>query len=263
MKLTAEDLIKDLLAGTLSNELDRFTNKEGELLDSKKSTLFLYINEGLKKLYSQYRLKEDDLYLAAVEGKTDYEISTEHFMEHWDAPSYDKYLWKDDSKPWEDNLLQIMSVTDHHGITLPMNDGNNPFSVWTPEYNVIQIPVHPSGEYPILRKTNGDYWFPSNPLGEPYEDRTHEMVYSVKFLANHKKITSLTDNIVIPPHLLDVLTSFISSRIYSNMNTELAVSNAAKYDQNYRLALQEITQESLIQPENSGLNNKFEMRGFR
>ena len=47
------------------------------------------------------------------------------------------------------------------------------------------------------------------------------------------------------------------------MNTELAVSNAAKYDQNYRLALQEITQESLIQPENSGLNNKFEMRGFR
>ena len=46
------------------------------------------------------------------------------------------------------------------------------------------------------------------------------------------------------------------------MNTESAVSNSAKLFQEYQLGIQKIKQESLVEPENKPLNNKFNNRGF-
>lgn len=265
--MTVAELIENLLTGTLNNELDRFTNDDFTVTEEKKKIFYLYINEGLTKLYSQFRLKVDELFLASVEGKTDYPITTEHFMSEWLAPTYDKYLWKDPVRPWEDNLIQILDVFDHHGHKMPMNDSNHPFSVYTPESHILMIPMNPVGQYPIhkvydFKEDKVSYIHPSNPMGYPIETRTLGMVYTVTYQCNHTKITKDDDSIVLPQHLVGVLHSYVAYKIFSNMNTESAVSNANKYLQDYQLSLQDLTAESLVQPEHTLFNNKFRNRGF-
>lgn len=265
--MTVSELIDNLLTGTLNNEVDRFTNDDFTVTEAKKKIFYLYINEGLTKLYSQFRLKVDEVFLAATESRVDYPITSEHFMDKWSAPTYEKYLWKNENRPWEDNLIQILSVVDHHGHKLPMNDYNTPFSIFTPEAHVVSIPIHPSGEYDEkyvynYEKNEVKVIHPSNPLEEPKEDRTLDMVYTVTYQCNHTKITKDDDLVIIPQHLVGLLQSYVAYKIFSNMNTESAVSNAAKFLQDYQLGIQELTQESLIQPEHTLSNDKFRIRGF-
>ena len=270
--MIVEDLIHNLLTGSLNNELDRFTDNNFKVLENKKSIFYLYINEALTKLYSQFRLKVDELFLATTESRVDYPITSEHFISpdnnnYWGPPDYDHYLWKNEYAPWEDNLIQILHVYDHHGKKMPMNDANNPFSVYTPEAHIVSIPIHPAGEYAEFYKFDYEknlveVIHPSNPLEEPIEKRTINMVYTVVYQCNHTKITSDQDKIILPQHLQGLLQSYVAYKIYSNMNTESAVSNAAKFLQDYQLGVQEITSESLIQPENTLFNNKFRNRGF-
>jgi len=271
MNLTVTEVIDNLLTGTLNNELDRFVNENFEVLDRKKKIFYLYINEALTNLYSRFRLKIDELFLASTESRVDYPITSEHFMDYednfWGAPTYEKYLWKNEFKPWEDNLIQILDVYDHHGMKLPMNDFNNPMSVFTPEQHILSIPNHPCGEYAehvVYDYINDEVKVihPSNPLEEDINQRTINMVYTVVYQCNHTKITSDTDEIVLPQHLRGLLYSYVAYKIYNNMNTENSVSNAAKFFQEYQLGIQELTQESLIQPEHTLFNDKFSERGF-
>ena len=98
---------------------------------------------------------------------------------------------------------------------------------------------------------------PSNPLNEPLSKRTINMVYTVVYQCNHTKVTKDEDKIILPQHLLGLLHSYVAYKIFSNMNTESAVSNSAKLFQEYQLGIQKIKQESLVEPENKPLNNKF------
>ena len=59
MTKVAGEIIDDLLTGTLNNELDRFVDADFNVLEKKKKIFYLYINEGLTDLYSQFRLKVD------------------------------------------------------------------------------------------------------------------------------------------------------------------------------------------------------------
>lgn len=271
MTKVAGEVIDDLLTGTLSNELDRFVDADFNVLEKKKKLFYLYINEGLTDLYSQFRLKVDELFLATTESRTDYPITTEHFIKnednYWSAPDYEHYLWKNEFRPWEDNLIQILDVYDHHGMKMPMNDSNSPFSVFTPESNVLSIPIHPAGEYAEhvvydYERNIVELIHPSNPLNEPLSKRTINMVYTVVYQCNHTKVTKDEDKIILPQHLLGLLHSYVAYKIFSNMNTESAVSNSAKLFQEYQLGIQKIKQESLVEPENKPLNNKFNNRGF-
>lgn len=260
---TAGKIMTDLFTGSLFNMADSFVDTEGNLLESKLPVLWQYLNDGLTRIYTTHRLKVDEVFLASYEGRSEYPITSEHFMAEMDAfigsSSYEKYLYKRIDQPWQNDLIQILQVTDHLGQILPMNDSNDPRSVFTPQYNVLQIPIHPDRQYAQYWDSNkGKMISPSNPLEEGYDQRQHGMVYTVQYQCRHPEIVNQEDEVTLPDHLWDALYSYIAYKFYSAMNSD----SAPGMFQEYQLRLQELKSESLVQPESSLLDTRFNDRGF-
>ncbi len=204
-----------------------------KLNEEYREEIIDYINSGLLELYDKFQLKVDSFYLEVREGKTHYTLSSEHDLTNWHEPSQDLYIWKDTEGNFEDDLVKVLLIRDHSGREIPLNDPNDIFSIYTPEFNVLEIPVH----------------FPSQ-------------IITVDYQAKHKTVSADTDDIVLPDSLYDVLSFYVAMQACSNMNSEGAIANANKYTQLYENAIQKFENLGTFEPRHKGSDRKFYLRGW-
>lgn len=205
--MTLQELLDYLAVNELSNaQLSYINGNTGKILDGKVPAVVNFINEGLTKLYDTFFLKESNLFVELMVGKTSYALKSEHDLGERLQPDFDHYLWKGSGEKFEDDLLKILKVVTTSGINLPINDNTSRFTVYTPYHNVIQIPNFTEG------------W-----------------ELCVTYQANHRKLSSesLNDLVEVPTQLLPALCAYVAHKAFSNMSTEASIQNSEKYYQSY------------------------------
>lgn len=232
--MTLKELMKTLSFGELSNLSWIDKNEECGILKDKQEAVISFIYEGLNKLYSLFYLREDSIYLELIEGKVEYEIDSKYLMDKTLEADYDHYLWKTGDKPFNNDILRIIRIISSTGEILPLNNPEKFNSVFTPSYNKIHV----------------------NNLNPEWE---LEIIYAAK----HPEL-SLEKNTVIelPLQLIPAIRAYVAYLVHMNMNTEIAVTNAQKYLNQYNLIVSENIQSDSAFSSNDSRDCKFVLGGW-
>lgn len=236
--MLVKDYINTLGFGVLSNLGSVVDEDTLKVKEPAIPRIIHFINEGLIKLYSEFPLKIDSLFLQVHESRTNYPITSEHQMTEEEYVSnchyYDKYIWKGFEETFQDDLLSIEKVFSHTGNEIPLNAMNNRWSAFTPMYNVLELPAN----------------FPAG-------------MVSVLYRARHKKVIyEENTNIELPDVLFDALANYIAYKLYTNLNTEVSVQNANKYLTEYNNLIESVKTNGIVNPDYNPDFNKFYERGW-
>lgn len=239
MKLA--DYLKKLSYSELSN-LRAGNDGTGSIKQDKIPYVVDLINEALLRLYSRFVLKTNTVLIECNEVRTRYHLSSKHSWlcateEDKKNPTFsDKFIRDDPEHPFKNDIIKILSVTTSGGVRLPLNNHTNPLSVYTPVYDVLEVPV-----------------------------TLADMALTIVYQAKHETLDWFKDpnqEINIPESLTGALSAYVAFQFYSNMNTQEAVVNAQKFLQTYTNIVQETTDMDLNQNSYNQDNIKFRARGF-
>lgn len=246
--LTVRDVFTRLSNGQLRNlnlATGSLTTDAGILADSHAAVLN-QLNEALATLYRVYRLQEKSLVLLVFDHRTDYRLDKRNSFTGsgrvYNPSVVDvngPCIIDDHTNPFLDDVVKVLSVYNQYGNKLPINDLNDPYSIFTPYSELLQIP---------------------NSVG------VKQVV--VEYQATHPKILLdpnreyLEVEIVIPKVLEDAFLYLTASTILSNMNTQESNSKGLEYFQKYQAICVEITAKDLVSESVSFTNSKFEKGGW-
>lgn len=234
------ELKKQIAIGELSNLI---WTKEGTIKPQYEEYIVQFIKDALNVIYARLQLKKEAVFLETVEGKLEYKISNENIMTSPDLePDYDHYLWLPNKDKFDSDILKIIGVLDHAGKRLPINDIYIKHAVFTPIFNVLQLPA--------------------------LVVAAHKKFEVHLAMAHSDFVNGDSSEIELPSTLIPAVRAYVAYLVHSNMNTENSVSNAQKYLQQYNLVIQEVTPNgaevtSYITPGHlHGAGFKFETRGW-
>ena len=134
-----QECLDKLARGKLSN-LAICTG--GKVKDEHRQKVIDAINEALNRLHTILPLKEKSLIIEMTESRTEYPLTSEHSLRRETGSiydSYDLYIRDTDFFPFEDDILNIIEVWDDLDRKRPINDPENPLSVFTPEHNTLNV----------------------------------------------------------------------------------------------------------------------------
>lgn len=234
MKLS--ECLTKLSYGEFSN-LSLGSEGNGDIAPAKIQSTVMHINEALLRLHTRMVLKENYVYLEQRENLTMYNLMYKHAATNEDPANLeDRYIMDTEARPFTEDVLRVLQVTDSFGRPLPLNDQGKFWSVFTPKFNQLQVP---------------------NPLGA--------QVLTVHYQAKHAKLDYEENpeaEIEIPDTLHAALLSYVAYKVYGNMNTAEAVTNAANHLGNYETVLGEIEKMDATNMSYMNSSTLFDQKGF-
>ena len=118
--------------------------KYGELTnvswDKKIPALISYINQALTDLYTKFPLMEKQVVIQQYPQISMYVLTKDFARTNIKSQQLHKYILDTPFEPFEEDVLQITGIYNEHGMPVPYNDTNNPFSYHLVSYNTVQIP---------------------------------------------------------------------------------------------------------------------------
>ena len=230
MNLT--DLYQRLALSELSN-LALVDN--GSIQENEKAKIIQHANDGLKRLYARFILKEDNLFLEQRGYITHYSLSKKHAQSLFDANAGYSFYINDLGRPFNDDVIKVLEVWDGYGQKLPLNEPYRWRSLFTPQPLILQVP------HPIDGAT-----------------------LSVLYQACHPKLTADDDEqlIELPEFLVNALTSFIAYKVYSNMNTAESTAKGAEHFKAFDMNCVEAVEQDLVTTGGMTSGIRFEKNGW-
>lgn len=231
------DLYQSLSYGELSN-LAMAGDANGTIAVSARPRIVHYTNEALLRLYARFLLKEEDLLLEMHEDISLYWLLPRFAVNYVPEGPADtepvRYILDLPEAPFRGNLIKVLSVFDSTGCKLPLNDDEQPLSLFTPQANLLQVP-HPRPEGGL----------------------------AVLYQARHPKIQGdLEETIEVPEILLGALTSYIAYKVFSHMNTQDSTAKAQEHMAVYEAICAEAVEKDLVNTSISSSNARFHQRGW-
>lgn len=234
--MLVSELFRRLSFGELSN-LSIGSEGSGQISEEGIPKLIKYTNDGLLKLFSRFLLKESSIIVEQVSHITNYHLKRQ-FAES--SGSNEKYRYIKDlpNSPFQGDVIKILSVVDSKGDPRPLNDVENPRSVYTPQPDTLQIPR------PIACQALG-----------------------VMYQARHVPLNSdgegiLNQDIDIPFFLENALQSYIASLVYSHMNGQENKANSQEHFLKYETDCLDCENKDLVNNTFHTSFQKLEHRGF-
>lgn len=215
--MTLDDLYERLAIGELTNLA---IVNGGVLVEEAKSKVVLYANDALKRLYTRFPLKTDQLFLQPVGWITRYSLSKVNAKTQQNGDHTRTYYIQDTaSEPFSDDVIKVLSVYNRHGFEVPLNKPSDPMSVFTLQPTLLQIP-HP-GDHNIL---------------------------AVMYQAYHPFLTldETGSPIQLPEFLMEALTSYIASKVFSHMNGQENVAKSQEFMNTFETICVETEQQDLV-----------------
>lgn len=232
------DFLKTLALGELGN---LYLGSENTIEQTKIPKVIQAINDGLVNLHTRFVLKEKQLILEMRDGQTFY-----HFKKRFAYSNYDKdnppsswnmpYILDMNKEPFEEDVIKVLTVYDQVGNKLPLNDLEQPTSVFTPQAEMMQVPN-------IIPVQMLAVEYQAKPKPIPFEE--YEEV-----------------DIDLPDFLFPALRYFVGSEVYSQMNTQEAIMKGQEYLVKYGTRCQEAIDMDLVNSSSSTTNTRFEKRGW-
>lgn len=233
--MTLQDLFDRLAQGELTNLP---MAKTGSIDPSANAKLTNYTNQGLLKLYTRYILKEGDLLLQLHRHITFYHLlprfSTSYMPTGTSDDELVRYIWDSPTEPFVDEIVKVLAVFNDCGEPIPLNDDAQPYSVFTPQARLLQVPNPDEGK-----------------------------ALSIHFQQRHTVLQGeLSDVIELPDVLEEALTSFVAYKAFSHMNSADSNQKAQEYLASFNAICSEVVDRDLVNSSISQSNSRFHRGGW-
>lgn len=237
--MNLKDIFDQLTTGELSNlALGGRESEDGEVEIENYPTLISHVNLALTALHTRFPLSEKEVILQQFDNITLYKLDIAYAESNTASTEPFKWIKDTAAKPFLDDVLRIDTVYNEVGDELPLNDLNNSDSVFTPNYDTVQIPF-PVGTNAISLIYRADH--PRIPLNT----------------ADVSKVA-----IQLPDYLLEALLAYVTSRVYAGMNTESSMAASATYLQKYNMLCQEVELRNVTHNSENSTNERLEINGW-
>ncbi len=237
--LTLADIFGELETGELnqfsfSSDLDATTGVQ--LKDYP--ALIRHVNRGLLALHTRFCLKEREVAISLNAITTFYILDSKYARSNQN--SNEPIRWIEDSldHPFTDDILRIQEVYDEEGDNLPVNDNNNNYSVFLPNYKTVQVP-YPSDTTTLFITYRAKH----SPIGIDIVDPT-------------------LVEIDLPEYCIEPLLSYVTSRVYSSSSDQNKQSLSASFMAKYELQCKELEDKNVLHNTPNETNIKLENGGW-
>ena len=229
------DLFYNLVNGELSNLAMAATLVSDTITPDHKKVVN-YANDALMRLYSKFVLKERDVVIITQSGVTNYHLDSRFSIQGHDSRLIKvPYIQDLPQEPFSNDVVKVLAVYDSSGCELNLNDAECPNSVYTPQANVLQVPLLYDG-----------------------------MVLSVLYQAKHATLTTddTAEIIELPDVLYSAFTAYIAYKVYSHINTQESSAKAQEHLALYTSLTDDAIRNDTIGVSISGTNTRFQKRGW-
>lgn len=232
--ISVAELFTKLSFGPLSN-LSMGGEGSGQIAEGSQGKIINYINDGLIKLYTRFILREKEVIIRCIGGRTHYQLYKRFAESRTNTDSTDPIFIMDELDPFQQDVIKILDVYSPEGFKHPLNDEENTFSLFTPYVNVLQVP-------------------------RPHEGH----MLSVMYQARHRKLEyGVTSALIYLPEVLhEALVSYIAAQVFSHMNGPENTVKGAEHLGKFESSCSEIEDKDLVSTATSTTNSVFNKRGW-
>jgi hypothetical protein len=236
--MNVTQLLQRLSYGPLAN-LSMSNDGDGTIVETKHPAVIGFANECLLKLYSKFNLKEAEVIIEQAGTITNYKLDSKYSLVNAAAnPTLPHYIIDSVTKPFTDDLIKVLGVYQTGGAQAPLNDDNASNSLFTPTYDLLQVPDPEDGAplYIIYQAKHA----PLALEGEGYLDA----------------------DIDLPEVLEEALIAYIGHKVYFYMNGQENTLKSSDYLSIYTSICNEAVDQDLVSTSLSETSKKFNDRGF-
>lgn len=232
--MNIKDLYRNLSHGVLKN-LAMSGEGSGDIREKDRGSVILAANEALLRIYSRFLLREKDVLIRQMDGITNYHLLKRFACYTEDSTETKRYIMDMGLEPFEEDVIKILTVYNSDGYQMPLNDNEAPWSLFTPQANVLQVP---------------------NPMPG--------MALSVLYQARHVELEAdeLEQPIELPDVLHGAFYAHIGFQIYDSLGTPEAQGRAMGLFQQYTMITDDAIANDTVQTSISTSNSRFEKRGW-
>lgn len=241
MSYYLKQIYDDLSYGELSQVNLAHTNSEcacGEWDNHAKKVIVSHLTMALTDLHTRFPLREKEVTVQLYPHITQYQLSSKYARSNIESTEPYKYIIDSIYYPFEDDVLRIERCSDEAGIDMRINDANDGYSIFTPDYRSIQVPF-PEDGYALF-------------LG---------------YRANHKAIvTDYTDeatvDIEIPPYLYEAVLYYIAYRVHKSRSNQEAQAESLRLFQLYNQACDKVDRMNITHNSSADSNLLLDDNGW-
>lgn len=137
MKLS--DVFTYLATGELAQVFLSETGGRDTIDSANQLPMAQSVQLGLTALYKRFNLKNRDITVQFIPGRTSYTLTKKHLVS---STTLDvaKYIEDDPENKFKDDILKIERLITLDGLEYPLNDRSNRYSATTPTPNTLLIP---------------------------------------------------------------------------------------------------------------------------
>lgn len=195
-----------------------------------------HINLALSELYKRFPIKTGEVRVIMYDQLNKYRLDPRFAHTNEKSSEPIKYIADSLHQPFKGGVNKIEIVYDEGGEEMYLNDDTRYWSLYTPEYNVLQV---------------------------PWPDRDNS--YTVHYRANHDKIlipglNPETEQIFLPPGYLEPLLFYVGSRTFTAMNGD-SDSEGNNYMAKFEQSCARIRDLNLTNDDNT-TNEKLDRAGW-
>ena len=227
--LTVENLFSRLARGMLKNTAAVENTNQGDIVPEYHDSIFYLVNEGLTELFTKKILRKMRVKLTWVDGQNNYVLEDtgigvylETFSEEAD---FDQTL-----------LVRVIACSPIGFDQVRVMPDTNSSGISTPEYNTLRI---------------------SSDLKETYPDGI-----VVHYQALHSLVSSVADEIKIPPALEYALQLYVASRYLSEMGSADQMKRGDEIKASYMREMGEDAAQNTSSTSDVEYDLRFTDRGF-
>lgn len=238
-QILTSELIRRLALGELSN-LKMASAGDGTIALADRPKVLLQINNALTELFTKFLLSQKEVVINSQVTITKYFLRYEFAQSNLESDQPVQYIDDSSIVGWDGRIVKILNVYDAFGRELYLNKAQEPLSVFTPEYDCLQITANHQTE---------DFY--------------------VIFQALHPEVKYTTtgtifDTVIegLPPALEKPLELLIASKVYGNMNGDANLTKSALLHQEYEAKILEAEFRDTLSTSENMSNAKLERNGF-
>jgi hypothetical protein len=240
-QIPVSELLRRLALGELKNHKMASANN-GTILAADRPQVIMEINNALTELFTKFLLSQKELVVNTETTLTHYFLRYEFAFSNIASTQPIKYIDDSGWENWDGRIVKILNVFDALGRELYMNKSQEPLSVFTPQYDCLQI---------LANQQTEDFYVIVQAL-HPAVDYNPAPVNPV--------VNTIIEN--LPPALEKPLELLVASKIYGNMNGEANLTKSAILHQAYEAKLAEAELRDTISVSENASNSKLEQNGF-
>lgn len=234
--MNLQEFCKRLANGRLSNTNLIEDNNGLTIKLSHRTKVIDAINEGLIRLYTRFILNQKDVVICLRSHINYYHLNSIYSETLYPQDGVEiPYILDLPGEVFVNDVLKILSVYDYEGTELPLNDNNHSNSVFTPKFDVVQVP-------------------------EPVTGKLINVVYQAKHIL--LSVGDPLEEIVLPEPLYGALEAYVAHLLFADINSDDSKVKSDKQLLKFEQICSEILMTDSVSTTTIQTNSKFQNRGW-